>query len=307
MDVINQVLVLFFLMLIGFVGRRVAVITHDMVSQFTVFVLNFSLPALILVSLQKDFNPDLLGQAGITLALSFSVYALSFALAAIYPRLLGLSPQERGVHRYAVIFSNVGFMGYPVVAAVLGEGALFNLAIYNIPFNVLAFSIGAWLIAKEGHRPLSLSWKTFINPSVVATVIGFACFLATIRFPAPLFQTLKMTGDITSPLSMILVGAILADMDGRRIFGSWRYYVTVVLRLALIPLAVGIFLYVLGLRGLLFTLPVLVTAMPIAANTTSLASVYQGDTEGASAWVFMSTLLCVITIPFVAIFIKYGS
>jgi hypothetical protein len=116
-----------------------------------------------------------------------------------------------------------------------------------------------------------------------------------------------MTGDITSPLSMILVGAILADMDGRRIFGSWRYYVTVVLRLALIPLAVGIFLYVLGLRGLLFTLPVLVTAMPIAANTTILASVYQGDTEGASALVFISTLLCVITIPFVAIFIKYGS
>lgn len=307
MNVINQVLVLFFLMLIGFAGRRIAVITHDMVSHFTVFVLNFSLPALILVSLQRDFSPAFLGQAGITLGLSFFVYALSFALAAIYPRLLGLSPKERGVHRYAVIFSNVAFMGYPVVAAVLGEAALFNLAIYNIPFNVLAFSVGAWLIAKEGHRPLSLSWKTFINPSVVATVIGFICFLATIRFPGPLFQTLKMTGDITSPLSMILVGAILADLNGRRVFGNWRYYVTVVFRLALIPLGLGTLLYFFGFRGPLFVLPVLVTAMPVAANTTILASVYQGDTEGASALVFISTLLCIITIPIVAILMKYGS
>lgn len=303
MHIVNQVLVLFFLIAIGYAARKAKALDDGALGHFSSFVLNITLPALILVSLQRPFSRELLGEAGTALGLSLAVYGASFALAAVYPVLLGLPPKERGVHRYAVIFSNVGFMGYPVVEAVLGPEALFNLAIYNIPFNFLAFSVGAWLIAKEGSRPLSLSWKTFVNPSVLATVAGFVLFLTSFRLSEPVYRTLKMTGDITSPLSMIVIGAILARMDPRRVVGRWKNYVTVAVRLALLPAATGGLLYAVGFRGLPLALPTLMCAMPIAANTSILAGVYEGDVESASSLVFLSTLLCVATIPALALLV----
>ncbi len=299
MNVAGQVLVLFLLIVIGYAARKFKTIDDGAVSHFTAFVLNLSLPALILASLQRPFSRELLGEAGTVLALAFGVYAVSFAFAAVYPALIRPARKARGVHRYAVIFSNVGFMGFPVVEAVLGKEALFYLAIFNIPFNLLAFSIGAWLIARDGERPVSLSWRTFVNPSVVAVAIGFFCFLFSVRYPEPLLRVLKMTGDITSPLSMIVIGAILARMDPRNVLGRWRNYVTTAVRLLLLPALSFVAMRALGLTGALRVLPTLVVAMPIAANTTILADVYGGDTENASSLVFLSTLACVVTIPVV--------
>ena len=138
MNVAEQVLVLFLLIVIGYGARKFKTIDDGAVAHFTSFVLNLSLPALILASLQRPFSRELLGEAGAVLVLAFGVYAASFAVAALYPALIRPDRKERGVHRYAVIFSNVGFMGFPVVEAVLGKEALFHLAIFNIPFNLLA-------------------------------------------------------------------------------------------------------------------------------------------------------------------------
>lgn len=300
MDVTSQVLVLFFLILIGYGARKLNAIEDGAVGPLSSFVINVSLPALIIVSLQRPFSRELLGEAGLSLGISFAMYAFSFGFAAFYPSLIRADGKSRGVHRYAVVFSNVGFMGFPVVEAVLGPEALFHLAMYNIPFNFLAFSIGAWLIAKDGRRPFRISWKIFINPGVLATVVGFVLFLSSVSLPPTIYKTLKMAGDITSPLSMIAIGAVLARIDPRKVFGSWRIYATSVVRLAVLPALLAAALYAIGLRGLLFSLPVLITAMPVAANTTIMASVYDGDVESASAMIFISTLACIVTIPLVA-------
>jgi len=305
MNVVGQVSVLFFLMVIGWVARKVKALDDLAIGRFSAFVVNIALPALIIVSLQRSFSPDLLGEAGIILALSLAMYALSFGLAFFYPTLIGAKGKERGVHRYAIIFSNVGFMGYPVVEAVLGKEALFHLAVYNVPFNLLAFSIGAWIIAREGERKIKLSWRLMANPSVIATLMGFIFFLFSFRLPAPLYRTLEMTGNITSPLSMIVTGALLARMDPRSILGRWRTYITTVMRLVLLPLLTCVALYAIGMRGLLLSLPVLIAAMPIAANTTLLANLYDGDVENSGAMVFISTVACIITIPFAVLLPGY--
>ncbi|HCM26991.1 MAG TPA: AEC family transporter [Treponema sp.] len=301
MDVTGQVLVLFLLILFGYAARKARIMDDAALGHFSAFVANITLPALIVVSLQRPFSRGLLGSAAATLGLSVAVYAFSFAAAAVYPSLIRAGKKERGVQRYAIIFSNVGFMGFPVVEAVLGGDALFNLAIYNIPFYFLAFSVGAWLIARDGKRPLLLTWRTFVNPSVAATLVGIALFLLSVKLPAPLHRALKLTGDATSPLSMIVIGAILARMDPRAVVGRWRNFVTTAVRLVVLPAAVYAALYALGLRGLLLALPVLVVAMPVAANATLLANLYEGDTESASAMVFISTLACVATIPAIAL------
>jgi len=297
MDVTNQVLVLSLLMAIGWIARTAKVIDDAAIDKFSGFVINVTLPALIVTSLQKPFTGELLRDSALVLGLSFAVYGLSFAFAAFLPELFGVEKRSRGVYRVAVVFSNVGFMGFPVVETIFGQDALFLLAVYNVPFNLLAFSVGAWLIARDGGSRVGLNWKMFVNVNVVATVVGFVFFLLSIKFPAALGKTLKLTGDVTTPLSMIAIGAILGRMKLRAVLGHWRVWVFSAVRLVVLPAVIFAALYFVGVRGLLLALPPLVAAMPIAANTSILATVYKGDLESASLLVFLSTLLSVVTIP----------
>jgi len=191
MQVASQVSVLFILIVLGWIARKANFLDDVAIGRFSSFVLNITLPALILMSMQRSFSRELLSEAGAMMGLSSGIYAASFGLAALYPFLISAGKKERGVHRYALVFSNVGYMGYPVAEAVLGKGALFHLAVYNIPFNLLAFSIGAWLIARDGNGRLRLSWKMLTTPCVAASVAGFLFFLLSVEYPAPLASALN--------------------------------------------------------------------------------------------------------------------
>lgn len=297
MNVISQVSVLFILIVLGYACAKWKIAGPEAAAFFSPFVLNITLPCMLLVSFQRPFSGELLGEAGMAAAASMLMYGIAFPLACVYPRLLNIKGPERGVHRYALLFSNCGFIGYPVVEALLGPAYVFHACVFNILFSFLAYSVGAWLIAKEGKRRLAISWKTFINPSVAATFAGLILFLFSLRLPEPLFRSLKMAGDITSPLSMIVIGINLAQAKAGQILGRWRLYVTAVMRLAALPFLVGLGCRLLGFRGPLLGLAVILTAMPAGSTTSILASVYQVAPEEGSALVFLSTLFSMATIP----------
>ena len=299
MNTASQVLVLFFLMFTGFICAKIKLTGPEMARHFSSFIINITLPAMLFVSFQRPFSQELLREGGTAFFLSALVYGFSFLTAFVYPRILRMKGPERGVHRYALIISNSGFIGYPMVEAVLGPSYLFHAVIFNIPYSLLAFSICAWLISKEGQSSLRLTWKTFFNPNVIATSLGLGCFIFSLRLPEPLFRALKMTGDMTSPLSMILIGTTLAQANIRQVFGRWQVYVSTAMRLLILPVAVGLIFYLLGIRGPLFVMGVLITAMPAGSSTSILASLYQTAAEEASSLVFLSTLFCIITVPVV--------
>jgi predicted permease len=298
-NILSQVLVLFLLILAGFISARVKLAARETAERFSSFIINLSLPAMLVVSFARPYDRELLGEAAQALGVSLGVYGAAFALAALYPRLLRLRGPERGVHRYALIFSNCAFIGYPMVEALLGPSLIFHAVVYNIPFNFLAYSLGAWCISREGKRALSLSWRTFVNPSVIATLLGFLIFVFSLRLPGPLYRSLKMLGDMTSPLSMIVIGITLSQTKLRRIFGQGRIYLTVGIRLLALPALTAAAAYALGIRPPVLTLAVLLTAMPAGSTTSILASLYGVAPEEGSSLVFLSTLLCVLTVPLV--------
>jgi predicted permease len=290
---------LFILIFIGFAGKKLGIFDETAAKIFSSFVLKLTLPCLIFVSFLRPFSRELLGEGGMALGLSFLIYAFSFAVAAVYPFLLGLKGKERGVHRFVVIFSNVGYIGYPLVRAVMGEDYLFHLSMANIPFHLLAYSAGAWFIAKEGDAKLRLSWKVFINPVVAATALGLAVYVCSIHLPDFLSDSLRMAGEITSPLSMLIVGITMAGMSVKRLLGRWQNYLTSIMRLLVLPLLFTAFFYVLGIRGPLLMLSALFSATPAAAAAAMLAKSLGGDAEEASALVFISTFLSLFTMPLV--------
>jgi len=303
--VVDQVLTLVLLMAIGFMGSRLKIISKEGASNFSSFVLKITLPCLILDSFQRPFSRQLLGEAAVTLGIAFAVYGFALLFCLVYPHILRIKGPERGVHRYALFISNSGFFGYPVTQAILGPSYLFHASLFNVPSNILAFSIGAWLVAKEGGKPPAFSWKAFLTPPTVCTVAGFFMFLFSIPLPGPLGQAVNLAGSLTTPLSMAVIGISIAQTDMRQMLGRLRVYVTVFVRLALLPALTGIVCYLAGIRGPLLMLSVIVTGMPAGSSTSILASVYNVAAEEAGSLVALSMVFCVITIPLMVLAVHH--
>jgi predicted permease len=307
MNVISQVLVLFVMIALGFGSAKFKIFGKDAVKYFSALLIKITLPCVVFVSFQRSFSAELLGEAGVSFAVAMGIYVVSFAIAAVYPYIVKIKGKERGVHRFAIIFSNIGFMGYPMVETLLGPEWLFHLSVFNMCFNLLAYSVGAWLISKEVDKSLTVSWTSFVNPCSVATIAGFILFAFSVALPQPLVQSLKLAGNITTPLSMMIIGITLAQADAKDIIGHWRNYVTSLVRLVFIPMLAAVTLPLFGLRGDFLALSVITAAMPVAAVISILASSYDVASEEASSIVFISTVLCIVTIPVILFVVQYFS
>jgi len=298
---IIQTLVLFLFMAIGFGAGKSRILDEAGGKGISRLLVNFILPALIVESMQRPFTPELRDLAFEMLGVSFSAYAIAFPLAWLLVRAIGAKGGERGAHVFGAIFSNCAFMGFPVVEAILGKEAIFAASVANIPFQLLAFSIGPYILAKTAGGSVKLGVSSFVTPAAVASVLGLGLFIGGLSLPPPLGNALTLLGDTTTPLSMILIGSIVSRMNFRRAVGSFRLYATSLYRLALFPGFLYALLRLLGFKGLLLSLPVILAAMPVAANSAILAEAYGGDAETASSLVLVSTLLSLLTIPVLAL------
>jgi malate permease and related proteins len=297
-----QTLILFMLMAIGFIAGKTRILDEAGGKGISRLLVNFILPALIIASMQRPFTPELRDLAFKMLGVSFLGYAIAFPLAWLLVRAMGTRGAEQGAHGFGALFSNCAFMGFPVVEAILGKDAIFAASVANIPFQLLAFSVGPFILAKTAGSSAKLGISSFVTPAAIASVLGMALFIWGVRLPSPLGRTVTLLGDTTTPMSMLLIGSIISRMSFRAALGSFRLYATSLYRLALFPLGLFALLHALGFRGLLLSLPVILAAMPVAANSAILAEAYGGDAKTASSLVFVSTLLSLLTIPVLATF-----
>lgn len=301
MTVMTQVMVLFLLIVVGFSARRLNVVSVEMDKDFGNLITKITLPAFVLSSMNYDFSYEALIESMSLLKISFCIYAVVIALSFVIVKLLRVSLDRMDIYQFAISFSNVGFMGYPVIALVYGSQGVFYAAIYNLSYNVLIWTYGIYLLKRHQHDAQSASLKEklldILNPGLVAIIIGFTLFLTQISFPEPIQRTLTLVGSTTTPLSMMFIGLLLAEINMRKIVDSWQDFFVMSLRLLIIPFCVLEILSYMGYEGYMLGIPVLITAMPVAANSAVFASIYGGNSKLASKLVFMSTLFSVVTIP----------
>ena len=299
----NQIAILFALILVGYVARSFNILNSDLNKGLSRLVLQITLPALIIKSMQFSFSREVMMGSVKIILLSILAHGVAIAIAYISVKILKYKDPEASVFRFMLIFSNVGYMGYPIIKVIYGDLGVFYTALFNIIFNVLLWSLGVVLMAKDnGKRADDVNYfKILTNPGILAVFIGFSLFLLSIKINYIVFETLNLLGETTVPLSMLLIGSMLAEVPIKEIFSDTRLLVISFLRLIAIPALVWICFYILGLRGILLGIPVLVTAMPAAANTAVFATIYETEPQLASKGVFITTLLSMVTIPLIAL------
>ncbi len=300
--VLQQVFVIFLLIVIGAVVKRLRVVTDDVIREVGSLVLNVTLPAFLITSMNMEFSPSVLKSSAIFIVISLSVYVFGILMVKPATWLLKVDGKAMDVYEYIILFSNFGYMGYPVIDLIYGSQGVFYAAIYNLPFSFLVWTHGVHVLKRHTDSAGSHSKRFHINASLVAIVTGFILFLLSVDLPAPIFDALALVGSMTTPLSMMFIGFILADSDFKQLTMDWKVYAFSVLRLLIMPVCVYLVLTTLGFDGLLLGVPVVISAMPAAANSAVIAAQYGSDYQLASRAIFISTLLSIATIPlFVAL------
>ncbi len=300
-SIFNQILILFIIMLTGYYLRKKEFIDKDFTTTVAKLILSFFLPSMIINSMQIEYNPNMISKIFTLLLISLLMYIISFIIAYML-KFIFKSKDNIGIYQYIVMFSNVGFMGYPVVEAILGKDAIFYTAIFNLPFNLLIITIGVYFLSNKNEIN-RFSFKSFINPIIVSLVVGLMLFIFRIKLPQSINQSLRLLGDLTTPLSMIVIGSMLFDSSAKNCFTNKKLFFISFIRLVLLPLVIYLILKDIVEDQLLLAIPIIISAMPAAANTAIMAVEYKSNEVLASQSVFLTTLLSLVTIPLISIFL----
>lgn len=293
------------MILLGVIIRKKNIIDSQGGKQISSMIVNITAPALIIKAM---VNQTVLSKMEIVTILGFAfiLYLFLVAFGVIATKWLPINPDDRGIYQFMMIFSNVGFMGFPVLKAAFGDVAIFYAAIFNIPFYLLIYTIGPYMTAGKSHRDeVKINLMNIFNSGIIAVIIGLIIYWFAIPIPGPIKDVIGMTGDMTTPLAMIMIGHAIAESSLKQVFGNPLLYLYVVLKLLVIPIGLLYILKAIGVEGLLLGVPVVIVGMPIATNAVILTKKYHGNERLASEGVLLTTLLSMFTIPLL-IFLLYN-
>jgi len=249
----------------------------------------------------RPFSTALLLESVATFFIVGAVFLLGWPLGAMLSRIMKASLHERQSWKYGVTFGNIGFMGIPVITAVFGYEGLFYVGMALAAFNLITFTIGIRLFDTKGVTKTNLLQMIINNPALAGTILGFIFFITGLRFPAPIQGGITLIADLNSPLSMILVGALLAKQPLKETFTDIRVLPPNAIKLIMIPLACLFILRIFIPNPVMLGTIVTLMAMPPAANTAIFAEQFGGNSEAATRLVIVGTTLCVITVPLISL------
>ena len=261
-------------------------------------VINWTCPALILSSAMTGELPDRRFILPL-LAISVVTYLVLTGVAFWLPRFLTRRKDDEGVVGFAMMFGNVGFMGYPVVASIFGHEAVFYAAVLNVVNTFAVFTVGTILVTGKGEveGPHFQKKVLYSTPMLSAYLTMLIVALEIDNIPACISQPLTMIGDITVPAALLIIGSSMSQLPLRALMGNATVYITTVMRLVVVPVAMYFLCLLLGFDPYVVNINTVVIAMPVATYGTILCLKYNRDTSLMAEVTFITTLLSMITIP----------
>ncbi len=296
--VLQKIIILMIPMLAGFIAKKSNIIDEKNTKGLSSLLAYVTNSCLIICSLQTDYNSQKLFKALCIFVLSIFIH--SFLLLLINVIFRGLkNKKSKVVYQFTFMYNNCGFMGYPIMMAVFGDKeGLFLGVIYTTVFNLFCWSHGVYLMNSSETKKVSFK-KIFLNPGIISIIISMTLFLSKIRLPSVVFEGLDMVGSMTFPLSMIIIGSLLADMSFVAIFKDIKLYCYSILKLTIIPIIVIFVCSLLKLPQYIALTAVIMTSTPSATNTAIFAEIYNQDSKLAARIVGMTTVLSLFSMPLI--------
>ena len=303
-EVFSRLLELFLMSGAGYAMVRLQILPPVAAKRFSSLLMNVTLPATILISLYRPFDAAFLRSIVIIIGLGLLCFGLYVGISALLSRPFRVPDGRRGMWILACTISNNGAMGYPVTLALFGEEGLVLAVFLSVSFNLLACTVGPKLVCMDrgGVKGVpAVSLRTLLFSAVnLAALLGAVIYVAQLPIPSMLESPLTALSNMTTPLSMLIIGISLSSGKIRTILRDRDVFSASFLRLVLLPVLTWALLLPLPVedprvKGVLL----IIMAMPCAAFVSILAEEYEVNVEFAAELVFLSSLLCMITIPLI--------
>lgn len=292
----TQVLILFFVAMVGLVCHKTGIYTEKASRMTTDLLFYIVAPAIIIRSfLGMEFSSDTLG--GLLKALLGGIFY--HIVGIIFSKVLFNKGDKDTacIFKYACCYGNVGYMALPLAQAVLGDEGVFYCSVILVPFNVLSFTQGAGLMKKRDKNEKFNVKKMLINPGILGVAIGLPLFLLKVELPQVIYAPISYLADLNTPLAMVMFGTYLAAADWKTILSDKRIFGTAFVKIVLIPLITVFSLKLFGFGGTLLVACVLSASAPTASATVMFAAKYDRDTALASKVTSFVSVLSIITMP----------
>ena len=288
-------------MCVGFFAAKLKMIDNNSAKKMTDILFNIVTPCIIISSFQMKATPELMKGLGVAFVSAVVTTLGGMMIARLLFKHKRIPSPAAKVMQFATTYSNCGFMGLPLLYAIVGSKGVFYGSIYVAVFNTLTWSHGVALF--NGHQSKNNIWKVLLNPGIVGVFIGLALFLFSIPLPAVLYGAdghsgaIYYLGSMNTPLSMLIIGSIIAASNLKELFTDKLSYLPVILRNIILPVLAIIGLRLAGISGPLFLACLIPVACPSAGATVIFAEKFDGDTALASKTMTISTLFSILSIP----------
>lgn len=295
--ILKSVISLFLIILVGFYGSKKKIITVELNKGLIDLLLNIALPIMVVSSFMFTFDDSIKSNVFKAFYYSFAAYLIMIAFS--YLLTIPVKCDKRLIIHFANVFTNTGYIGFPVLNAIFGpEGVVYG-SIFNMFFVIFVWTYGINIfrgkIQKEYLKQEII--KAILNPSVIAVVVGVVILIFNLKIPDILMQSINSIGSMTGPLSMIIVGASLSNVRLGNNLLNWKIYYGIVTRLILIPAILYVFSLLIGDNSIVADSVIIIASMPAATMTSIFAESYEKEKDFATITVLATTLLSIFTIP----------
>lgn len=300
---VQQMFILAVAIAFGFVARKLKLMNDQFDTTLSKLILSITMPCMIIGAvICRSELPDTSAILAIC-AYSWLAYALILVIAVIVPRLMRLEPSKRGAYSFMVTFANVGFIGFPVCGAIFGETAILYAAIFNIPFNVLVFTVGILMLSSNGESGQSKAEllkgcvKNLKSPCLIACIIALILSLLNVCNTGIVGEAIAQVGNMTTPAALLIVGSSIAKAPFATLINQVRPYILAFIRLLFVPIVVWLVFRNVINDPIILGVLVVTSGMPVASNGTLISLLYGGDMDSIARGTFLTTILSLVTIP----------
>ncbi len=293
--IFNQLLKMFIIMILAFICFKLKIVNQEgnkAISNLLLMVVN---PCLIITAYQIEYEPLLVRGLLISFAAAIAAHIIAILAAKLF--IPAKNNPEYYLDRFGAVYANCGFIGIPLIYSVLGNEGVFYLTAYMTIFNIFTWTHGLSLL--EGSFSAKQLKEGLSSPMVIATVIAIILFFLQFRIPGTVLDSMNYVADMNTPLAMMVAGFSVAQADLKKIFTNFHIYKISLVKLLVVPIAVTLLLYITRAgRDIAYT-TLIAASCPTATTMTMMAIRYNKNYTYASEVFSFTTVLSMVTIPFV--------
>lgn len=294
--IINQIIVLFLLMGLGYGLARFKILDKPVCDKLIWLLCYIVMPCLIFNAFQIPYTPELWHNFMLVGGLSCGIHVLFIVMSKLLLNTRGL--KARGIAeqmQFTAVYSNCGFMGLPLVVALVGSNGAFYGSVYIAVNGIFVWTHG--LMTHSGKLDRKSLLKVLLNPNTLVAIIGCLFFVFSIHLPTALHDAVGHVGKMNTALAMILVGAAMAPVQIGRIWVSGLAWVSVLMRNLLFPAVVLVALLALGIKGDMLLVVTALSACPVAGMSVIFAQLTGKNTDFPVKSLTLSTIASLVTLP----------